>query len=65
MLPFIMRKNFDELLKTELLSYWIDLALRLIDSQAMVGPDERILGLTFLTEVWFNFAGYVNSRADL
>lgn len=65
MLPFIMRKNFDELMKSEILNFWIDNALRLIDNQGPASIEERIVGLTFLGEVWFSFSSFVDNRPDI
>jgi hypothetical protein len=65
MMPFIMRKNFDELMKSDLLSYWIDSALRLMDTQGLTSSEDRIIGLTFLSEVWFSFPAFVDSKTNV
>lgn len=63
MLPYIELKSKNELVKTNMLDFWIDMAVRQADSFGQV--DDRLTAMIFLTDIWFNFSQYVDQKGDL
>jgi hypothetical protein len=61
-LPYLIRKHREELIKSKLIDYWIDMAIRQADSSGTLTVEERIPAVTFLAEIWYSFTGYIDSK---
>jgi hypothetical protein len=61
-LPYLIQKHREELIKSKLIDYWIDMAIRQADSVGTLSIEERIPSVTFLTEIWFHFTSYIDQK---
>lgn len=64
MLPYLIPKHKEELIKSKLIDYWIDMAIRLADNVSGLTVEERIPAVTFLAEIWFQFTAFIDQKGS-
>lgn len=53
--------GLEVLLQTDVLTYWVQQSLKVVESPIDVTLDDRISSLIFLTEIWINCTAYFDS----
>lgn len=64
MLPYLIARHREELIRSKMVDYWIEMAIRQADSVGTLSVEERIPAVTFLSEVWYHFPAYIDQKGS-
>lgn len=60
--PHLVAQHSDLLKESSVLSFWIDICLKMTESGRANTNDERLSGLAFLIEIWHNYSDYIEAK---
>jgi len=63
--PYLVAQHSDLLKDSSVLSFWIDMCLKMTESGRANTNDERLSGLAFLIEIWHNYSAYIESKPSV
>jgi hypothetical protein len=64
-LPYLHATCEEMCIETGLVDYWIELCAREGEPDGKHTPEQRVIALTFMNELWLTFTDYVDSNEDM